>query len=282
MSDTYTQLGDLSDIQFEKIWNNPGTIFMWKSSVEKRGKSGVRQSMYKLCKSPKEMRKLYQEQVMNKSDAFKSVNAKEEFKWDFKRGNVSVIVPKTSQSPFFKTLQVAATDDVHTDNSSSTITKESLTDLLAEEDDDIKSQTQASPMKTNQSQTPFETFPKTPIQRSQVNTSNSQKLKKRSKTSQSSQSWNEIFSQPKSQVEETIAPLSSAEEEEEEEVLTQPRTPIPFHIRQKLETQERDQPVIKSVPLSYDSSWLKRSSKNSSSFSQSSPNKRPWYSAFQN
>ena len=279
--DTYTQLGDMRDSQFEKIWNNPGTTFLWKSSVEKRGKSGVRQNMYIKCTTPKEMRELYQQQVKNKCVAFKNVNAKEEFKWDFKRGNVSVNVPKICQSPFFVRTKVTKM----VEPSTTTVNTDNITILRAEEDageesefDNIVHQSQAylsSPMKSKSH----------PILKTPTKTIQNPKKKKASKTSsktsQSTQPWDEIFSPQSSQMEETLSPPLSPPVVEESTTLSQsppaPRTPIPFHIRQKLESQ--DQPVIKSVPLSYNSSWLKRSS-NSPSFSQS-PSKRPWYSTFQ-
>lgn len=308
MSETYTQLGDMSDAQFERLWNNPGTTFVWKSSIQKRGKSGVRHALYSQCLNPKDMRKLYQEQ-QSLSDAFKNVSAKEEFKWDFKRGNVTVNVPQQSQSPFFVRTVIKKVDHDSTCNNSSTAA-EKTRELKAEDDQPFNSQTQltradvlASPSKQSQthqkrkSQKSTTSFPNTPIKVSEKKEANPPKKRIKATASivvqPSTTTWDEIFNQsqdhihdvsdeyvvpplPMSPAKTTTIPQSSP---------AAPKTPIPFHFRQKLEESQPKEVVIKAVPLSYDSSWLKKSAGSSAGAVNrltDSPNKRPWYSNFKN
>lgn len=115
---------------------------------------------------------------------------------------------------------------------------------------------------------------------------------------QPSQSWSQIFSQPSQSSQSSQSPIvadtltpaspaspeaaaasssSSSQEEAGSQVVKSPvpKSPIPLHIRQRLEQGTSQTPAIQSVPLSYDSSWLKRSGP----VPNMSPTKRPWYSA---
>jgi hypothetical protein len=270
---SYSKLNDLSDKEFDHIWNNPGTVFEWSPTVQKRGKSAIRHNLYTKCKTPKEMRSLYE-----KNQQWK-VSAKEEFKWDFKRGNVKVQGPKPSPSSFFvrqksqvpavrsDSLQVPIPEhseqkQIDVEESSSQIAEAVNLDYVSPIKKKKQSVLQSQLTPLNKRPALFGT--QVSIEKKVIYKENE------TSSSENSQTWKQLFNSPNPKADMNTASDSP----------TRPRrTRPPFTMSSSSPT-----PVVKATPLSYDLSWLKRKSNNGKLTNDKSISfslKRPWYESFQ-
>jgi len=263
--ETYSKLGDLNQFQFDRIWNHPKATLNWNKLVVKRGKSGLRQQLYMKCTTLKELKQLYGENKTWK------VNAKEEFKWDFKRGNVSVNVPKEScQRCFFidkkvDSQRVEPTPDIH---------------QLQEEEEIIVPNNSQTPirLKFRNTQPPPMSIEKVTINKKRrlvfsssktsmitpIKMSTDTKKIKSQSSQQQKESWNHIFSQQGSS-----NPLLN---NNHDDIQSSPLQRNRFELTSQT---SQSTPPIHAISLSYDPSWLQENK-----VTIKNDMKRPWYSTF--